>query len=244
MALNTKPKEEEQEEGAPAWMMTYGDMMSLLLCFFIMLVAMSEIKDEKFERLLDSIKKAFGAHPEGLEQVPGATPNAAALAENLAAVTTENGLGKFGGAESTNIDGREILCKTVRDGTLYSVGDRVGFDKGSAEILTDMKKDLDAMVTLTGDQANRLFIRGHASVNDAAEGRTHWQLAFERAVAAKEYLTSKGISPRRIRLSSCGHFDPIETNLTPTGQRSNRRVEIIVSEQLVTNDVGRRGIDE
>ena len=46
MAAERKPKEEEHEEGAPGWMVTYGDMMSLLLCFFIMLVKRSDTTRE------------------------------------------------------------------------------------------------------------------------------------------------------------------------------------------------------
>jgi len=244
MALDTKPREEEHEEGAPAWMLTYGDMMSLLLCFFIMLVAMSEIKDEKFQRLLESIKQAFGAHPEGMEVVPGPKPKAGTLYDNMQIITTTRGEGKTGGAEVQNLHGREILCKSIREGTLYSVGGQMGFEKGSTEIPPGMRKDLDAIVQLTTDFSNRLFVHGHASVQDAPENTTHWELAFRRAMVVKDYLVARGINPQRIRLSSCGRFDPNETNLTPTGRRSNRRVEIIVSEQLATTDVGRRMIDE
>ncbi|HUV39158.1 MAG TPA: flagellar motor protein MotB [Planctomycetota bacterium] len=243
MALEIK-KEEEHEEGAPGWMVTYGDMMSLLLCFFIMLVAMSEIKDEKFQRLLESIKQAFGGYPEAAEIVPGPKPKAGTLYENMQIVTTTRGSEKIGGAEVVNLHGREILCRSVREGTLYTMGDRMGFEKGSTEIPSAMQQDLDALVKLTKDFSNRLLVRGHASVQDAPEGTTDWELAFRRAVAVKDYLVSRGINPERICLSSCGRYDPIETNLTPTGRRSNRRVEIIVSEQLAASGVRRRLIDE
>ncbi len=55
-----KPK--KPEDGAPAWVVTYGDMMSLLLTFFIILVSMSELKqDHKFQRVMKSVRQAFGA---------------------------------------------------------------------------------------------------------------------------------------------------------------------------------------
>ena len=54
-------KAEKKEEGAPAYMLTYGDMMTLLLCFFVILVAMSEIKeDRKYDDVVRSIQEAFG----------------------------------------------------------------------------------------------------------------------------------------------------------------------------------------
>ena len=54
------PPEEKKNTGAPEWMVTYGDMMTLLLCFFVMLVALSEVKTEKFLRVLESLRRAFG----------------------------------------------------------------------------------------------------------------------------------------------------------------------------------------
>ena len=53
---------EKSKGGAPEWMVTYGDMMTLLLCFFVIIVSMSEIKkDEKFLQVLESIRSAFGS---------------------------------------------------------------------------------------------------------------------------------------------------------------------------------------
>ncbi|MHC4092412.1 MAG: flagellar motor protein MotB, partial [Planctomycetota bacterium] len=54
-------KKYKASAGAPAWMVTYGDMMTLLLCFFVLLVAMSEIKQEdKFLQVVESLRHAFG----------------------------------------------------------------------------------------------------------------------------------------------------------------------------------------
>ena len=63
-------KQAKTAGGAPAWMVTYGDMMTLLLCFFVIIVAMSEIKkEEKFRQVLESIRQA-----ENWEQLEGLEP--------------------------------------------------------------------------------------------------------------------------------------------------------------------------
>jgi len=246
MAERAKAKQEEQEAGAPAWMVTYGDMMSLLLCFFIMLVAMSEIKDEKFQKLLESVKKAFG-YDLGAEVAPGTHAKTTGIFEKLQMFSTPKGFKKvYGGAESMNVRGKDFLCKSLREkGTCITVGDKVGFSEGSAEIPQEMKEVLDVLVEeVIKDYPNRLLIRGHTSAQEVPQGTTDWQLSFLRARAVGEYLRQKGINPRRLRLSACGSFDPIDSNLTRDGRIANRRVEIVVSEELVQDVIPRREIHE
>ena len=58
-------KKKQAPAGAPQWMVTYGDMMTLLLCFFVIIVSMSEIKkDERFQEVIESIRSAFAIDPE------------------------------------------------------------------------------------------------------------------------------------------------------------------------------------
>lgn len=234
MAQKAKPKEEEQEARAPAWIVTYGDMMSLLLCFFIMLVAMSEIKDEKFQKLLESVKRAFG-YDMGAEVAPGSRKNTTGIFEKLQMFSTPRGRKNvYGGAEVLNVRGKFFLCKTVREGRMITVGEETGFEKGSTEVLPEMRVSLDAIFEeVLKDYSNRLVIRGHTSARELPEGMTEWQLSFLRSKAVADYLERKGVNPRRLRLSACGGHDPIDTNLTPEGRVRNRRVEIVVSEELV-----------
>ena len=63
MAFRRKTKEDKGggRGGCPDYMVTYGDMMSLLLCFFVIIVSLSQFKEEqRFHAVMDSIKKAFG----------------------------------------------------------------------------------------------------------------------------------------------------------------------------------------
>ena len=65
-----KRKEPKAAEGAPLWMVTYGDMVTLLLAFFVMLLAMSEVKkDSRFVDFMQAIKEAFG-YVSGVNQTP------------------------------------------------------------------------------------------------------------------------------------------------------------------------------
>ena len=64
--------EEPEEKGIPEWVVTFGDMMSLLLTFFIMLVSLSEIKDdETYQKLVDSVQREFGYSRSSESLSPG-----------------------------------------------------------------------------------------------------------------------------------------------------------------------------
>jgi chemotaxis protein MotB len=91
-------KKEKSEAGAPAWMITYGDMMSLLLCFFIMLVAMSEIKaEEKFEQVMQSLREAFG-YQGGMGAVPTLEPPKISMLQRLESIVIPRKIKKIGKA--------------------------------------------------------------------------------------------------------------------------------------------------
>ena len=63
---------EEEKAGVPEWVVTFGDMMSLLLTFFIMLVSMSEIKEEKrYQAMVESLRKRFGHDTTIMALIPG-----------------------------------------------------------------------------------------------------------------------------------------------------------------------------
>src|SRR5690554_2057827 len=62
-SMNKKPK--KREEGAPLWVLTYGDLMSLLLVFFVLIVSMSKIKEDEQQRFLEEVIEAFGAKGGG-----------------------------------------------------------------------------------------------------------------------------------------------------------------------------------
>ena len=143
-----------------------------------------------------------------------------------------------------SVRGQEFLCRTVREGRMITVGDKVAFARGSAEMPTAVAAELDVIVELVGEYANRLLVGGHASAQEQTEGMPPWELSFQRAAAVAEYLKEKGINPRRLRVQSGGMFDPLDTNLTPQGRARNRRVEIVVSTELVLDAVPGRSSDD
>ena len=86
---------------------------------------------------------------------------------------------------------------------------------------------------------NKLEIRGHTSIEvipASSQYKDLFDLSYARAKATAEYLISQGIDARRIRLQGGGPYDRPSSNLSYEGQEANRRVEVIVSDELIAPD--------
>ena len=226
--------EERGATGTPVWFITWADMMGLLLCFFVMIVAMSEVQGEKFHRALESIQKAFGGNP-ATTQTGTQSRAGNSLMERLAVIQSQRGdPTRSGGAETVNLRGTEYLCKTVRDGLMITFGTQGPFERGSVVLSEQLRRELDDLSDTVRGLSNHVVIRGNCSVDELdLSGVDVWELSFARARAVGKYLESKDVSERRLRLEARAQVDPVESNLTPGGRAHNRRVEVIVSTELV-----------
>lgn len=234
-----KKVEEPKGESVPVWYITYADMVTLLMALFAILASMSQVKQEKFQQVLDSVHQYFG-YAQGPASEPGDNPSGS-LYEKLRRVAVEAGGPIPEGAPVNSVLGDSLLCQTIDEGYKITIGGKVLFDEGSAELKPDAFMPLNKLASIIGGYFNKLEIRGHASIEALPEGgpyRDLFDLAYARAKSVADYLSGdqrgeRRIDPRRIRLYSGGPFDRPDSNLTYEGQAANRRVEVIVSDELV-----------
>ena len=136
-------KKRAVESGAPAWMVTYGDAMTLLLCFFVILVSMSEIKkNQRFQQVMESLRRAFGGYVGAAGPLPVEDIPANALITKLLEIDMPVTPVKQGDADEEGIHGRRFRVTNVRDGLEVVVGGRITFDRFSAALKQE-GRDLD-----------------------------------------------------------------------------------------------------
>jgi chemotaxis protein MotB len=226
-------------EGVPEWVVTYGDMMSLLLCFFILLAAFSEIKKDKIEPVVNAIKQALGVSG-GEGQLPiQAEPLQSIIEQMLATALYREKIPARSNADDPGVEGRELTVKRIREGLQFTVGGLITFESNSADLKPQAKAALDRVANVVRGQNNKIEIRGHADGSDVPAGGSHeqlWDLSYRRARAVMDYLTDpkQGIDPRRIRITGCGDKEPLVSRAYDATQSAvNRRVEVIVTESLI-----------
>ena len=228
-------------EGAPAWMLTYGDMMTLLLCFFVLIVSFSEIKKEdKWQAVVEEIQTAFGMKGGG-GKLPTKDDPALSFIERIEAMRLEHHqIPKKSNVDDPGMEGREREVTTVRKGMLFVVGGRVTFEPGSADLTQQARDALRKGAELIRGRNQVVEIRGHTARGELGHTSAYSDLrnlALARAEAVEEFLASPevGLRRERFRLVAVADREPLE----PRGYRSseqvnNRRVEIFETEVLVS----------
>ena len=231
--------DEPEEIGIPEWVVTFGDMMSLLLTFFIMLVSLSEIKEEeKFQALTSSIQRSFGYQRTLDALAPGETrPRQAAYSvQSTTGRAKKKDTAKGGVPEKAPV-GEEPRVRVIRPGQTTAVGSVIFFDIGSYKLSTDAIKDIEKTAKLLMGKPQKIEVRGHASAEFAARtvGTDEAvMLSYRRAAAVRRYLIEKeGLEAERFRVSSAGASEPMHRSAGGNAISRNPRVEVFLLDETV-----------
>ncbi len=231
--------DEPEEMGIPEWVVTFGDMMSLLLTFFIMLVSLSEIKEEEtFQAMTDSIQRSFGYEKTFEALSPGESrPRTTAMASLATTGRSKKKDTHKGGAPDKAPTGEDPRVRVVRPGQTTAVGSVIFFEVGSEQLTPEARVDLDKTAEMLRGKPQKIEVRGHVSAKYAArtEGSEEAvMLSFRRAAAVRKYLVDKsGLEPERFRVSSAGASEPMQTTGESAAIARNPRVEVFLLDETV-----------
>ncbi|GAB4553714.1 MAG: OmpA family protein [Phycisphaerales bacterium] len=239
MGKKCKCKKQSGGGDIPEWVVTFGDMMSLLLCFFILLAAFSELKKEhEYQRVITAVKEAFG-YSGGVGVMPTDDPpmrSMIELLENIAAQQAQQT--KVSQAQDRGIKGKQTKVSRVHDGLMFTVGGSLTFEPLSAELKPEAKEELRKIANLMRGRNNKVAVRGHASTKVIPPGspfKDLRDLSYYRAKAVAEFLvTEGGLREERIVLDARGDTEPVAVRrYSDAGQAENRRVEVIMLEVMM-----------
>ena len=220
-----------------------GDMMSLLLTFFIMLVSLSEIKEEeKYQALVESVQQQFGYDASRLSIIPGKLRPRNSAIKNLATMGRAKRQDTMRGGDKVKAPvGDHPRVIVVRPGSKTAVGTVIYFEEGSTEIGDAQRKVLEQQAEVIAGKPQKVELRGHTSRRpvDSEDFRDNWDLAYERCRKTKEFLVNeKGIDSLRIRISVAGPNEPVHMGTDPEQLRLNPRVELYLLDEVVADSTG------
>ncbi|MEX0726968.1 MAG: flagellar motor protein MotB [Planctomycetaceae bacterium] len=234
--------EDDPPAGVPDWVVTYGDMMSLLLTFFIMLVSMSEMKDDtgKMRAMMDSMSKTFGLL-DGTSGIPGTSTQKSSTNKHMASQgSSGQGGTKKGGRKTPNEKGRageNLTVQRINHGTEVTLGGPSAFPHFRADLTAEMKQNLDVIAGILKGKPNRIVVRGHCSSEPLppdSEYRDAVDLSFSRARQIAQYLAERGIQPQHMIISAVGDAEPRIITRESELHRLNDRVDVFVIDAYIT----------
>ncbi len=235
--------EEEEAVGVPEWVVTFGDMMSLLLTFFIMLVSLSEVKqEEKYQAIVESFRRQFGHQASMVSAIPGTMKPRNSNLAKLASMGRSRRLDVMRGGDKVKAPvGDHPRVIIVRPGMQTGVGTVIFFEEGSAELSEQNKRHLEVQAAAMGGEPQKIEVRGHTSLKPVAPNskyRDNGDLAYQRSRNTAEYLIELGIQRRRIRIAVAGSHEPFHLGTDPVKMKQNPRVEIFLLDEVVEDLVG------
>ncbi|GHT23638.1 MotB [Planctomycetales bacterium] len=179
------------EAGVPEWILTYGDMMSLLLCFFIMLFSMSIIAEIKWEAVVESLQRELG-YAGSSRQKSTSTKTTPARSSTTERSRRTSSL--TGGQPIVATQGNNLKVQTIRIEARDVKGGFIRFPIGDDELMESEKKSLLAMKDQLLGSPFKILIKGHVAPNEEGKGlyRRDIDLAYARAVKVMDYLISIG----------------------------------------------------
>ena len=238
---------DEEDDSSGAWIVTFADMMTLILVFFILLYTISDFEDEAYKQLVESVTildgdgnqisiidyaTKSGRNPEPLskiEDVLGMNP-ADQVVETLKPAIV---------AELESMVDHSDLNDSVDlafDGDIITlqIDGRFLFDSGRAELKDEARIIFANLAEIFRENADyRIAIRGHTDdlSIETVQFPSNWELSAVRATTVLRYFIIQGIDPERMSATGYADFIPLVANDTPENRARNRRVEFVLEQE-------------
>lgn len=225
----------EEEEGAPLWSLTFADLMSQLLAFFVLIASYSTMDVIKYRDLVGSVQTALGTRDRTLDdaQLDSApTQGIASAAEERERRWVEREVE----AIAKEVGGPLQMLQTA-DGTRIRIEGAVLFDPGQATIRPEGLPLLDKLGPVLRHYPYLIHIEGHTDnvpIQNAVYP-SNWELSAARAASVVRYLvTDNNLPPTRVSALGFAETRPVRSNGTDEGRAKNRRVEFLLTTPTAT----------
>lgn len=235
-----KKKKSEESSNSMGWMVTFSDLITLLLTFFVLLLTMCSLEAGKIEQFQAACTQAMGVLLEGkYSRVEERIITSSKKRIDEQVVKTENFLDQFSGIKTKllNENMRGVIeFKELERGLSIVIRDDFLFGTGRAAINQKAMSVLEDVGAIIGDFEGRVIVEGHTDNVPIATSQfpSNWELSTARAVSVVKHLTEVvGVEPFKCSAVGYGDTRPKVSNDTLGNREKNRRVEIILVPQIV-----------
>ncbi len=235
----------ECPKGAPMWMVTFGDLMSLLLCFFVLLLSFSTTDPAMYKEVAGSLEKAFGVQREDITlEIPKGIDIVSRDFNPPFSVDVI--LEKIKSAIKLELIKGEIDVEALNDRVILRLKDEITFPPGSDALLERSKPILDKIRAIIESVPGDISVEGHTDDTPIAGAfKSNWHLSAARAATVVTYLLRlHTIDPQRMAAIGFGDSRPLVLNDTPEHRAKNRRVEIVFMQPKNPDDFEVKPLDK
>lgn len=208
---------EDEHKNQERWLVTYADLITLLMIFFVVMYALSaRISGSNFEKLQQSLAASLKKTPKDLfASTPSSNEELTEIQDKVKRAVTE-----FEGKSQVKVD-------MTSKGLVISLYDTAFFDVGQSTINPSGYPALAKIASVIATMSNAISVEGHTD-NIPSPTKSNWVLAAERSASIVDYLVKRGVPAKRFQIVSYAEYKPLFPNDTPEHRALNRRVDIVI----------------
>jgi chemotaxis protein MotB len=220
-----RKKKELPPENTERWLTTYADLISLLMIFFVVMFASSEVSKDKLLAISESLRRALNK-----EAVAASSVGVSVLSDPSRSTTTAVSEAIMEAAKAFGID-KSVSFSTDERGTIISIVDSLFFDPGANGLKPKIIPLLREVAQFCKDTDAQVVIEGHTDDRkiNTPQFPSNWELSALRATeVVRFFIREVGFDSRKISASGYADTRPLVPNINETNRARNRRINIIL----------------
>ncbi|MBN8280952.1 MAG: flagellar motor protein MotD, partial [Gammaproteobacteria bacterium] len=245
--------EHEEHANHEAWAIPYGDLVTLLLAFFVVMYAVSSVNEGKYRVLSDSLTAAFRGTPKTMEPIAiGDKPSKSKGDDTVAGVKPNQAIKFPDKAEADGAKGVEAQLREMTDDLQAAMQNLIDqdmiriertqnwveveikadilFPSGSSDIEVAAIPVLERLAAILAERPYPIRIEGHTDNRpiSTAQFPSNWELSAARAARIVRLFEQRGIAPARMVVAGMAENQPVADNASTEGRNRNRRVTLVI----------------
>lgn len=241
--IRRRQEEQHSKSGHERWLVSYADFVTLLFGFFVVMYSVSQVSEQKYRVLSETLSSVFQGNTSQPVQTPSVDDG-----------NPQSQQGKTSGLSAqVNLVDTEVLARELEDALIHLVkpgqvrisateewvqidlNANLLFDSASAEPKPEARTIFRQIAEKLAPFANQIEVSGHTDNLPIRTAKFHsnWELSSARAAAVVRLLADDGVDPRQLSAVGFGEYRPIEDNRTEEGRAANRRVVLMVARHAV-----------
>lgn len=235
-----KAEKNKRLKGAPGWMITFADLMALLVALFVLILSFAEFDVDKFMKNTGPLAEAFNAThtpvPFTRLELGRSQQSTSDVARDDSGDRNiqwiQNALDELEATLAHEIQAGEVTVEDVVDGVVVRLGNLTAFKRGSSRLSLDAKDSLGRIANVILGIEGRVVVSGHTGDEPLQWSRftSKWDLSAARAAAVVDFLAKSGqVESSRMMAQGLADSRPLNDGLNPADRAANQRVEILVT---------------
>ncbi len=227
----------EEHENHEAWAIPYGDLVTLLLAFFVVMYSISSVNEGKYRVVSDSLNAAFRGQPTTTLPIQIGDKAATTVAAPIVQLAPSE---KTLALRQLAQQATDALSPLITQGLVdvqagdgfveIAIRSDILFASGAAHLAGDAQSAITMLGEALRAFPNSIRVEGHTDNIPVSGGAfaSNWELSAARAASVVHMLVESGVDPRRLSVVAYGEFRPALPNATPDGRNANRRVVLVI----------------